>query len=211
MINIENVLSIMNEPFSHTQRVFINSKPYFLRKRSKYSDSEAIKLISNYGISEIIDIDNDFILEEFVNFEKVDLSLDEYVSLLQSIHTNNKDGLSLVHGDFSKFNTTKLNSLSLVIDYEHAHWGNIYEDLGRIILRETISVDESLSFLESYFKSIPDKQELRNGIVTFCYWQNKIRVEKNIPYSNVPLKRARRVLAANNSYDAIINAFKRVV
>ena len=198
----------MDTPLKLTQKVVFNSQNYFLRKRSFYSDVEAIKSISKFGISKVIDIDANFVLEEFINFKKIDLSLDEYIPLLQKIHSHMKNNLILVHGDFSKYNTTNFNSKPVVMDYEHAHWGNIYEDLGRIILRETSSVENSLNFLESYFNQIPNKKELRDGVLAFCYWQNKIRLEKSLPYAHIPLKRAKRVLLADNSYKSILNSFR---
>lgn len=188
-----------------------SGKKYFIKRRSKYSEDSAIRNIAIYGLSNIIDINSEFILESFVDFTKKDLSLEEYVELLHKIHSNNEAGLSLVHGDFSKHNTTFYENEPTVFDYEHAHWGDIYVDIGRVILRETESVEESIGFLKIYFGNIPSLAKIRDGIVNFCYWQNKIREEKHLPYSNVPLIRAERVNSNGNTYSNLIMEFKRPV
>ena len=127
----------------------------FLGKRSKFSDSEAIFMISKYGIARVIDITEDKIVEEFIEFEKTNLTLLELATLAREIHQNKRDGQSLVHGDFGLNNTTIYRGVPKCYDYEHVHFGNKYVDLGRVVLRSCKSIEEVETFLERYNGRMP--------------------------------------------------------
>jgi hypothetical protein len=183
----------------------------FLARRGKYSHLEAISLISKYGVAKVIGINKESIIEEFVRFDKMPLTINQLARLAKQIHANKRNNLSLVHGDFSSNNTTLFLGVPRCYDYEHAHFGNIYVDIGRVILRDCNSLQEVEYFFKEYRGDVPSMEELISGLIVFCDWQNKLRVEKNAPYQEVPLVRKARLKRAPKDITSIINSFKEEV
>lgn len=215
MINLKKVLGcefILEKLSNRITLVSTADQKYLIKKRSFYSEENAIKVISEFGISQVIEVSNEEILETYNPFEKQFLTLKDYARLAQKIHQTKNHGVSLVHGDLSRHNTTLINGKIFCFDYEHTHWGNPFADLGRILLRECESYEDSLFFLETYYSnSLPDINELQNGIIYFCDWQHKIRKEKKLEYSEVPLIRKGRVLKTNLDLENIMYEFKREI
>lgn len=187
------------------------NRKVFIGKRSKYANSEAIIMISKYGTARVIEVTNNRIIEENIKFSKIKLDLSQMAYLAREIHQNEKNGLRLVHGDLSFNNTTLYNGDPKCFDYEHAHFGNIYVDLGRIILRVCSNIEEIKIFFKMYTGSLPLVGDLKKGLATFCDWQHKVRVEKLAPYSNVPLIRKRRVEESPENLEDVLNRFKAEV
>jgi len=185
----------------------------YIAKRNFRSDKEAIKLISErYGFPKVIEIGNDYILEEFVEFKNIYPSLNQMSSLLKNIHSEkNLNKEPLVHGDFGAHNTILVNGEVKCFDYEYSHFGNVYADIGRVLLRGCKNVDDVYSFFNTYSNSIPDIEELKEGLIYFCNWQHDLRKEKELQYQKVPLIRASRILNSDNNLENIIKAFKEEV
>lgn len=182
-------------------------------KRNFRSEHEAIKEISSrFGLAKVLEIGEDYLLEEFIDFEKIDISLDQLSYLLRNIHSiRNTHGSSLVHGDFSKHNTTLFNGNPKCFDYEYSHFGNVYSDVGRVLLRECRNFRDAVLFFDIYSEGFPESDELRDGLIYFCNWQYELRKEKSLPYQDVPLIRSKRVEDACNKLEDILNAFKSEV
>jgi hypothetical protein len=182
----------------------------YVAKRNFRSEEEAIKKISSrFGLAKVLEIGNDYLLEEYVEFEKIDLSLDQLSYLLKDIHSiRNNSGLYLVHGDFSQHNTTLFEGNAKCFDYEYSHFGNTYADVGRILLRECRGFKDTELFFNIYSNGFPKCDELKEGLIYFCNWQNELRKEKNLPYQEVPLIRGKRIEKVRNKLEDILNAFK---
>jgi hypothetical protein len=136
---------------------------FFMAKRDYLlSNPLAIKQLSQYGISPALFIGKDYILEEFRDFDKEELTNEELAILLKDIHANKNEKGVLVHGDYSRFNTTKICGHPKCFDYEFSHYGDSYRDLGRIILRECDSEEEVIKFFEVYGR-IPSLDNLKKG------------------------------------------------
>jgi|SRR3989338_4528158 len=179
----------------------------FIGKRSKFSEPAAIIKISKYGIAKVLDITHDSIIQEFVDFEKKDLTLNQLANLARKIHLERDIKGILVHGDLSNNNTSLYFGEEKCYDYEHAHFGEPYADIGRIILRSCKEVNLTREFFMSYSGIIPEVEELKNGLIYFCNWQYKLRIDKGLPFSSVPLERIKRVINADKDFDKIISAF----
>lgn len=181
---------------------------FFLGKRSCFSDTEAILRISKYGLAKIIKIEQDKVIEEFIEFDNKPLDIKQLAYLAKNIHQNKKDLKSLVHGDLGAYNTTLYKNVPKCYDYEHAHFGNNYSDLGRIILRSCKDVTEVANFFNEYGTGTPNPLELKEGLIYFCNWQHKIRCEKGLSYQQVPLIRKQRLEGASEDLVEILKAFK---
>lgn len=215
MIDIKKVLGVefeIEELNNSIQLITTSDSKYLIKRKSCYSNKEAIKAISKYGISKIVAVNDEQIIETYNPFEKQDISLMDFVTIARQIHqTQNELGLPLVHGDLSRYNTTLVNDTPFCFDYEHSHWGNPFADLGRILLRECKTFEDDLFFLHNYFNGILNINNLQKGIVYFCEWQHKIRKEKNLSYSEVPLIRRERVLKSDLDLENIMYEFKREI
>jgi len=182
----------------------------YLAKRNHKSDSEAIKIISKYGVAKVLEINRDSILEEFVDFKVVPLGPKNLGSLLRKIHSEkDSSGISLVHGDFGEHNTTRINGEPKCFDYEYAHFGNTYSDIGKVVLRNCDGWESFADFFIYYNKKLPDPEEFKEGLIYFCDWQSSLRLEKDVPYSEVPLVRKNRLLRIKDkNLCRILEAFK---
>lgn len=180
----------------------------FIGKRSKFSNPEAILKISEYGLAKVIKIEEDKILQEFIEFNKIQLNITQLASLVKIIHQNKKGNDTLVHGDIGFYNTTLYKGVPKCYDYEHAHFGNAYIDLGRIILRACKNIKEIEIFFNEYCGGIPLNLELKEGFINFCNWQNITRSEKGIPFQQVPLIRKQRLEETSGDLLEILKAFK---
>ncbi|MEK6927922.1 MAG: hypothetical protein AABX11_05825 [Nanoarchaeota archaeon] len=178
------------------------------KKRSKYSEPEAIMAISRFGISNVIEIGADFIIERYIPFTPFAPTLDQLAELTKRIHRTTHENKNLVHGDLGFNNATVINTIPKCFDYEHAHFGNLYADLGRILLRCCKSDRDVESFFDIYSGRLPDLEVLRGGLIYFCEWQNLIRSEKKLPFSEVPLKRRERLVKTRECLKDILKAFK---
>ena len=185
----------------------------YLAKRDHMSSSEAIQRISKYGLAKVLKINEDSILEEFVDFKVVPLGPKNLGSLLRKIHSEkDSSGISLVHGDFGEHNTTIINGESICFDYEYTHFGNIYSDIGKVVLRDCSGWQEFTDFFICYNGVLPDSNEFKEGLIYFCDWQNSLRLEKEVPYSEVPLVRKNRLLRIKDkNLGRILEAFKSEV
>lgn len=185
-------------------------KPY-LAKRNYRSNSEAIQRISSrYGLAKVIGINEDSILEEFIDFEIVPLGPKNLGSLLKKIHSEkNSSGVSLVHGDFGEHNTTIINGEPMCFDYEYTHFGNPYVDIGKVVLRNCFNEDDFFEFFRNYSNDLPKPENFREGLIYFCDWQNSSRLEKRLPYHEIPLIRKERLKKTNkNNLFSLLDAFK---
>ncbi len=185
----------------------------YIAKRNFRSDEEAIKEISSrFGLAKVLEIGKYYLLEEFINFEKIDLSLDQLSYLLKNIHSvRDNSGFSLVHGDFSQHNTTLFDGNEKCFDYEYSHFGNVYADVGRVLLRECGDFEDAELFFNIYSGGFPKSDELKDGLIYFCNWQHELRKEKNLPCQDVPLIRGKRIENVCNKLEDILNAFKSEV
>ncbi len=185
----------------------------YIAKRNFRSEEEAIKEISQrFGLARVLEIEKDYLLEEFINFEKIDLSLGQLSYLLKNIHSvKNNSGVSLVHGDFSQHNTTLFEGTAKCFDYEYCHFGNVYADVGRVLLRECGNFEDTELFFNIYSGGFPKSEELKDGLIYFCNWQHELRKEKNLPYQDIPLIRSKRIENVSNKLEDILNAFKSEV
>lgn len=189
--------------------IYTSDRKYFIAKRDPVlSDSLAIKEISRYGIAPVIFVGDSYILEGYVEFSGRGLKLEDCGNLLSSIHMNKFEGKSLVHGDFGSSNTTDSDGNPKCFDYEFTHFGDVYRDLGRVILRNCNSPEEMIYFFESYSGKIPSLEELIEGLCSFCDWQNLMR--KNSEFQEIPLIRKRQVKSSKKNIKAIFNSFKEV-
>jgi RIO-like serine/threonine protein kinase len=185
----------------------------YTAKRNYRSDPEAIRKLSKYGVAKVFEIGEDYLLEEFVDFENIKLGPAKLGQLLKKIHgESNEKGIPLIHGDFGEHNTTVIENESLCYDYEYARFGEKYSDTGRVILRdcpETIDVEE---FFHHYSGRLPPMEELSEGLKYFCDLQNAYRIEKELPFADVPLIRKER-LNKNKHLNlvSILDAFKSKV
>ena len=182
----------------------------YIAKRNFRSEEEAIKRISSkFGLAKVLKIWDDYLLEEFVDFKQINPSLNQLSFLLKRIHSEkNVVGLSLVHGDFGEHNVTIINGETKCFDYEYSHFGNIYTDIGRVVLRRCNNFDEVNTFFDIYSDGFPSNDKLKNGLIYFCNWQYELRKEKNLPYQQVPLIRAEKIKKINNDLSEILYAFK---
>lgn len=182
----------------------------FRAKRSISSNKEAIKRVSKYGIAKVLEINEKEIIEEHVNFELNYVNPKNLGKLLRKIHSEkNKHGENLVHGDFGEHNTTIFYGKPKCFDYEHAHFGNTYADIGRVILRDCNTFDEIGNFFKNYSGKIPDPKEMKKGLSYFCEWQHDLRDEKGVAYKHIPLIRKDRLDKTNtNDFKKIIKNFK---
>jgi hypothetical protein len=182
---------------------------FFLSKRSEtLSDASAIERVSDYGIAKVLWIGKSDILQLFVDFDHIPLNLRELTELMKKIHSNKKNDLTLVHGDFSSHNTTIYHGEAKCFDYEHNHWGNPYIDIGRIVLRECLSEGDIKLLFDNYSGGIPPLEELRFGFIAFCKRQYEMRCEKNQVFQKVPKLRAERLLSSGSTLSEILCAFK---
>ncbi len=188
----------------------IDDELLFIGKREpSIGDEEAIREIAKYGIAEIKEVGENYILEQFIEFEHMHLTLEEMAILLKEIHSNNHLGNPLVHGDYSRHNTTRLGGVPKCFDFEFTHYGDPFRDIGRVVLRECPQIEDVYSFLEIYSGKIPPRMELREGLISFCDWQHLMRTRKNVPYQNVPLLRKKQIIGASQNTKGIIQAFKQ--
>ncbi len=184
----------------------------YIAKRNHRSEPEAIQRLSKYGIAKVFEITESQIFEEYVNFEVIPLGPKNLGSLLKKIHSEkNSLGTSLVHGDFGEYNTTIINGESKCFDYEYAHFGNTYADIGRVVLRDCSSENDFVDFFANYFRLMPKPDILRKGLIYFCDWQYMLRSEKGLPYANVPLIRKGRLKKARDDLNEILDLFKSEV
>jgi len=185
----------------------------YIGKRNYRSEPEAISRLSNYGVAKVLKINETNIIEEFVRFNVRKLGPKKLGALLNKIHSEtNTLGQSLVHGDFGEHNTTILHSEPKCFDYEYAHFGDIYADLGKVILRDCNNWEGFTDFFSCYAGEIPHAKELKRGLIYFCDWQNSLRIEKQLPYSEVPLHRKNRLRKVKSkSLMEILDAFKSEV
>ncbi len=185
---------------------------FFLSNRSNnLSDISAIKKVSDYGLSPVFWVGDSQILQSFVEFNSAPLNLSELTLLMKKIHSNQKGGLALIHGDFSRWNTVKYSEKAKCFDYEYCNWGNLYVDLGRVILRECKSEKEANLLLENYFGYTPKVEDLREGLITFCQRQYEMRHEKNQSFQEIPKLRIERLLKSNLKIEEILRAFKEEI
>jgi len=184
-----------------------------LAKRNFRSEKEAIKKISSkFGVTKVLKIGKDYILEKFVDFNYKKLSLSQLSILLKEIHSEkNNSYLPLVHGDFSSQNTTLYLGEPKCFDYEYSHFGNAYVDIGRVLLRDCNDFKDVKMFFDIYSGNIPNLNLLKDGLIYFCDWQNSLRLEKNLLFEKVPLIRKERIKQASNNLEEIIEAFKSEV
>ena len=182
----------------------------YLAKRNYRSDFEAIKKISKYGVARVIKINEHSILEEFVDFEIVPLGPKNLGSLLRKIHSEKSSlGISLVHGDFGEHNTTMINNEPKCFDYEYAHFGNPYTDIGKVVLRSCSNENDFLDFFMNYSGGLPKPENFREGLIYFCDWHHLIRLEKGLPYHEVPLIRKSRLEKSDGkNLLSLLDAFK---
>jgi len=173
----------------------------YLAKRNYRSNSEAIQRISSrYGVAKVIEINEDSILEEFVDFEIVALGPENLGLLLKKIHSErNSSGIPLVHGDFGEHNTTIINKELRCFDYEYAHFGNPYVDIGKVVLRSCFDEDDFFEFFINYSNDLPKPENFKEGLIYFCDWQNSLRLEKMLPYHEIPLIRKERLKKTNKN------------
>ena len=194
------------------KKSLIMRRDNFIGKRSRFSEPSAIIRISKYGIARVLAINQEEIIQEFVEFEKKDLTLNQLASLARKIHSEKDSKGTLVHGDLSKGNTTIYGGEEKCYDYEHAHFGEPYADLGRIILRSCNGASQVSDFFTVYSGRTPGIEEIREGLIYFCNWQYKLRKDKGLSFSEVPLERRKRVIRAGKDFSKIITAFRaRVV
>lgn len=184
-----------------------------IAKRNFRSDPKAIKLISKkYGLAKVLKIGENYILEEFIDFKRIHPTLEQMSSLLKRIHSEkNEYNVPLVHGDFGPHNTTLINGKIKCFDYEYSHFGNIYSDIGRVLLRNCDNLKDINFFFNIYAETFPEMYKLKKGLIYFCNWQYELRKEKNLPYKEVPLIRAERIKKTKNSLNEIMDAFKSEV
>lgn len=180
----------------------------FIGKRSKFSEPSAIIRISKYGIARVLAINQKTIIQEFVEFEKKDLTLNQLANLARQIHSEKDSKGTLVHGDLSNNNTTLYEGEEKCYDYEHAHFGEPYADIGRIILRSCDGEDQVRDFFIAYSGRMPGTEEIRDGLIYFCNWQHKLRKDKSLSFSDIPLERRNRVMRAGKNFSRIITAFQ---
>lgn len=210
----ENVLKYCGEIHSITslrnnQVISSSNGKYFLAKRDPtLSTPKAITKISKFGITPVILIGHNYILEKFIKFEYKAPSLKQLAYLLRDIHNNNYSQGTLVHGDFSKNNTTIYKGNLHCLDYEFSHFGNPYVDIGRIILRECNNEDDINDFFKFYSGGVPPLKLLQEGLSYFCDWQHLIRKRKKFPFQNIPLVRKERISESGKNYKQILKAFK---
>ena len=160
----------------------------YMAKRNHRSDPEAIQRISKYGVMGVKGINKHYIIEEFVDFEIFPLGPKNLALLLKDIHSEkNSFGISLVHGDFGEHNTTMINGKMKCFDYEYAHFGNPYVDIGKVVLRNCSSESDFIEFFMNYLGDLPKPEDFRDGLIYFCNWHHMIRLEKELPYHEVPL------------------------
>ena len=184
---------------------------YFVARRDPVlSERSAIKLISQYGIIPVILVGDSYILEKYVNFNPKQLKLEDRGKLLGLIHSNNLGGKPLVHGDFGISNTTYFNDAPKCLDYEFTHFGDVYRDIGRVILRNCGSVGEMVHFFDNYPSGIPSPDKLKDGLSSFCDWQNLLRIRKNLEFPEVPLIRKEQVKDSRKNIEAIFKSFKNI-
>ncbi len=181
------------------------------KRRSKYSDREAIFDISRYGVARVLEVTDSSIVQEFVQFDLMPPNLRQLAELAYKIHSNSNTKGNLVHGDFGPYNITVSFGDPKCYDYEHTHYGNIYVDLGRVILRSCRDVNEVRDFFTNYSGAIPSTDELREGLISFCEWQHLIRAEKGLLFQEVPLIRRERLFSARSELDDLLEAFKSEV
>ena len=167
--------------------------------------------LSRFGLTNVLEIGIDYIIEEFIDFQHIPLSLEQLATLLRDIHSAQSFEGYLVHGDYSTGNTTLYEGEPCCFDYEYAHFGrdefDAYRDIGRVVLRSCSNMVEADNFFCIYAGSRPDNDSLREGFSRFCDWQHAMRSEKRLPYAEVPLIRKQRIAMARNTADDIITAF----
>ena len=185
----------------------------YIAKRNYRSEPEAILRLSNHGVARVLEINENSIIEEFIDFEKRKLGLKRLGHLLNKIHSErNHLGISLVHGDFGEHNATLINNEPKCFDYEYAHFGNVYADIGRVVLRDCDSWEDFTYFFSCYTGKIPKPEEFREGLIYFCNWQSSLRADKKLQYSEVPLYRKSRLNKVNGKdLGKILEAFKSEV
>lgn len=200
------------EKSSEGRIIKTDKEKYFLSKRDPdLSDKSAIEKITGYGISPIMLIGEDYILQRYVDFSKTSaLRIEEMSYLLRQIHSNKGKGGLLVHGDFSRHNTCKLEKVPRCYDYEFTHFGDPFIDLGRIILRELSGPEDIEKFFKVYSNGyLPSTERLKEGLSLFCDWQYLLRKRKNQPHQEVPLKRKEKIIkSSKKDFLDIINNFK---
>ncbi len=195
-------------PSNGNYRLICEKGDFFLGRRSPtLSNSDAISKIGNYGVVPVIWIGIREILTPYKYFKQEELNILQLASLLKAIHSNKTKELVLVHGDFSRKNTTLDTGNPKCFDYEYTHWGNPYIDIGRLILREIKNERELEGFFEHYSGSMPKVADLKEGLITFCERQAKMREEKMSAFQEVPRIRARRINESPKDIHKILEAF----
>jgi hypothetical protein len=189
-----------------------NGKFLLTRRSPTLSNASAITKISEYGIARVFYVSATNILQQYLEFTPSNLGLDDLATLIKQIHSVREKQGTLVHGDFSRQNTTRYQNKPYCFDYEHTHWGDPYIDLGRIVLRECKSEEEVKFFFEKYQGSLPSLYDMREGFISFCQRQYEMRHEKDLDFKEVPMIRGARLKkACNNNLAEILNAFKAPV
>lgn len=210
-MDIEEIVHFTGEiqqryPLKRHEVIIADHGRFLLSARSSLlSHGSAIKSISHYGVGKVLSVGEKHILQEYVEFEQTALTHLQLINLMKKIHRDKKDGLTLVHGDFSRYNTTDHSGSSKCFDYEYSHWGSPYTDIARVVLRECESEKEAEVLLNLYFDGLPSLDELRQGFIIFCLRQYEMRKEKNQPFQDVPLMRAKRLEQKRDTLSEVLH------